>query len=256
VRFLAVGDLMVDVLVSGSGHDARMVLTPGGSAFNAACTAAALGADATVVGRVGDDAAGRLLLAEAAARGVNSEIAVDPEAATGTFLDVDGEIRADRGANARFRPEHLPAVAADAVLVSGYLPDETVTAALEEAEASWLALEVGRLRVLPPRANVVLANEDSARRLTGQDPDDAARELASGRRLACVTLGGRGAVAATDGHVRHVSAPDSGRAGADVAGAGDAFAAGLLVALAGGASIDDALAAACRAGAVRTGGTV
>ena len=35
----------------------------GGSAVNAACCAAALGADAAVAGRVGDDAAGRLLLA-------------------------------------------------------------------------------------------------------------------------------------------------------------------------------------------------
>ena len=53
MRFIAVGDLMVDVLVSGSGHDARMILAPGGSAFNAASTAAALGADAAVVGRIG-----------------------------------------------------------------------------------------------------------------------------------------------------------------------------------------------------------
>lgn len=252
MRFLAVGDLMVDVLVSGSGHDARMVLTPGGSAFNAASTAAALGAEATVVGRVGDDAAGRLLLAEVLAQGVNSEIAVDPAAPTGTFLDVDGEIRADRGANARFRPEHLPVLAADAVLVSGYLPEETVAAALEQAAARWLALEVGRLRALPPEADVVLANEDTARRLTGKDPQDAARSLASGRRLACVTLGARGAIAVADARVRHVAGTDG--VVADVAGSGDAFAAGLLVALGGGASIDDALAAASRAGAARAGG--
>jgi sugar/nucleoside kinase (ribokinase family) len=251
--FLALGDLMVDVLVSGGGHDARMILTPGGSAFNAAATAAALGADATVVGRIGDDAAGRLLLSELKAHGVRPEIAVDPEAPTGTFLDVDGEIRVDRGANARFRPEHLPALAADAVLVSGYLPEETVGAALQDAQVPWLALDVGRLGTLPSHANVVLANEDAARRLTGEDPDNAARALASGRRLACVTLGRDGAVAAVDQDVRHVAAPD---AGGDVAGSGDAFAAGLLVALGGGASVDDALEAACRAGAARAGGIV
>ena len=102
------------------------------------------------------------------ARGVHSEIAVDAEAPTGTFLDVDGEIRADRGANARFRAEHLPVLAADAVLVSGYLPEETVTAALAAAQAPWIALEVGRLSVLPPDAHIVLANEDAARRLTGE----------------------------------------------------------------------------------------
>ena len=63
-------------------------------------------------------------------------------------------------------------------------------------------------------------------------------------------------MAAWDGQVRHVAAPRHRQAAADVAGSGDAFAAGLLVALGGGASVDDALSAACRAGAARAGGTV
>ena len=35
-RFLTVGDLMLDVAVSGAGHDASVIVRPGGSAANAA----------------------------------------------------------------------------------------------------------------------------------------------------------------------------------------------------------------------------
>jgi ribokinase len=242
---------MVDVVASGTGHGAHIRLRPGGSAFNAACWAAAGEAESSVVGRVGDDAAGRMVVAELAARGVRTEIGVDPDAPTGTFLLVEGSIRADRGANARFRPEHVPALHADAVLVSGYLPPDTVASALERADAPWVALDAGRLSDLPAGADVVLANEQAARRLTGAEPDDAARRLAEGCRVACVTLGARGAVAASADGVERAAAP--GASGGDVSGAGDAFAAALLLALARSASVSEALAEACRAGAAAAG---
>src|SRR5438309_240238 len=64
VRFVAVGDLMVDVLARGAGHGARIRVAAGGSAANAARVAAACGAEATAFGAVGDDAGGRLLRGE------------------------------------------------------------------------------------------------------------------------------------------------------------------------------------------------
>src|SRR5438552_1333395 len=96
MRFVAVGELLVDVVADGSGHDAHIRLGPAGSAFNAAVAAAAAGADATVVGTVGDDPGGRMILAELAARGVRAEVTV-ADGSTGTFLIADGEIRVDRG---------------------------------------------------------------------------------------------------------------------------------------------------------------
>jgi ribokinase len=248
IRFLAVGDLMLDVLVDGSGHAAHVAIAAGGSALNAAVCAAGLGADAAVAGRVGDDAPGRLLLAELAARGVRADVSTDAEARTGTFVLVDGDVRADRGANASYRPEHLPELAADAVLVSGYLPAGTVAAALVRARAPWVALDAGRLAEIPAEAGVVLANEAAARRLTGEDAEAAVRRLAAGRRLACVTLGADGAIAAWEGGIERAQPPDSD-APADVPGAGDAFAAALLVELARGAAVPEALGRACRAGA-------
>jgi sugar/nucleoside kinase (ribokinase family) len=246
--FVAVGDVMVDVSVSGRGHAARVSLAPGGAAVNAALWAAAEGADATVVGRVGDDLAGRALRAELEQRAVRTALSVDSEAPTGTFLIVDGEARADRGANAAFEPAHLPdRIEADAALVSGYLPAETVAAAIERTLAPWIALAPGRLGALPPGADAVLVDEDEALRLTGGRPEEAARVLARDFRLVCVTRGPEGAVAILDGREESRTVPvvEGGR----TFGAGDAFAAALLVALVRGLELGDALEHGCRLGA-------
>lgn len=238
VRFTAVGELLVDVVAEGSGHDAHIRLSPAGSAFNAAVSAAAAGADATVVGTVGDDAGGRMLLAELATRGVHAEVAV-AEGATGTFLLADGEIRVDRGVGHDVVvPDRL---VADAVLVSGYLPRATIEVALDRARAQWVALDAARLAELPRGGNAVFVNEEW---LAGADPEPAARSLAEGRRLACVTLGARGAVAVMGARIERAR-PE--HAAADAPGAGDAFAGTLLVALARGDDLADAVSLATRA---------
>jgi ribokinase len=246
--FVAVGDLMVDVSAAGRGHAARIAIAAGGSAANAAVWAAEAGADAAVVGRVGDDFAGKAIRSLLEERGIRLEVTVDPDAPTGTFLVVDGEIRADRGANARFRPDHLhEPLAADAVLVSGYAPRETVEAALERAESDWVALAPGFLDDLPSSADGVLIDEDEGQRLTGLDAEDTARALGRTFRLACVTRGAAGAIGVLDGRLEEAAAPEVEAMRA--VGAGDAFAAGLLVALARGSDLADALANACRVGA-------
>lgn len=247
-RFLAVGDLMLDVVVSGRGHAAEARVAPGGSGAIAAAWAARAGAEAAVVGRVGEDLAGRALRRALEEAGVRPILSTDPEAPTGTFLLVDGEVRAARGANARLSPRLLPErLAADAVLVSGYLPPETAAFALARAQAPWVALAPGVLAELPGGANALLVDEEEARRLTGAGPGEAAARLGSRFRLVCVSRGLRGAVAVLDGE--RATARGSGRPAAFPVGAGDALAATLLVHLAGGARLADALQAACRAGA-------
>lgn len=251
--FVAVGDVMIDVTASGVGHAARISLAPGGSAVNAAIWAAVAGADATVVGRVGDDLGGRALRTALQQRCVRSDFSIDLDAATGTFLVVDGEIRADRGANASFSPDDLPdRLEADVVLVSGYLPGPTVAKALERAQGTWLALAPAVLDPLPPGANAILVDDVEARRITGSAPEEAARMLGERFRLACVTCGADGAVAVLDGRLE-TSRPEP-VANASPVGAGDAFAAGLLVALARGAGLHDALDAGCGLGATVAAG--
>lgn len=229
VRFVAVGELLVDVVAAGAGHGARIRVQPAGSAFNAAAAAAVAGADSTVVGTVGDDAAGGMILTELAARGVRSEVTV-AEGPTGTFLLADGEVRVDRGVSHDLVvPDRIEA---DAVLVSGYVPAAGV--ALAAADADWIALDAARLAELPPGGNVVLTSGS----------EEAVHTLAEGRRLAVVTLGSEGAIAVAGERVERVR---PARVTADAPGSGDVFAATLLVALAQGEDLSDALARATQA---------
>ncbi len=244
VCFVAIGELLVDVVAEGSGHSAHVRLAPGGSAFNAAATAAAAGADATVIGSVGDDPAGRMIVAELKARGIAANVTV-ADGATGVFLLSEQGISVDRGASREFPlPERIEA---DAVLVSGYLPPKTIALALARTDARWDALDAAGLETLPPGGNALFANAEAARRLTGAGPEEAVQTLGADYRLACVTCGDRGAVAVLDGHL-HAADAAAGIAG-NAPGAGDAFAAALLVALSSGARLDAALADASRWGA-------
>jgi ribokinase len=239
---------MIDVVVAGRDHDAVARVGPGGTAANTAVWAAAQGAHAAAVGAVGDDAGARFLRNELAGRGVEPLLVVVSGERTGTFVLADGELHVDRGANAVLEAATLPPLPdADAVLVSGYLPAEALAATLDRARAEWVLLDAGALSELPARANAVVANERQARALTGEGPEKAVRALADRYRLACVTLGARGAVAVLDGRLERAEPAD--RALQEAPGAGDAFAAALLVSLARGAVLADALAEGCRCGA-------
>jgi len=248
VRFLAAGDLMIDLVVAGRDHDAVARFGPGGTAANAAAWAAALGAQSVAVGAVGDDPGGRFLRSELERRGVQPLFVVPSGARTGTFVLADGELLVDRGANAALEPSMLPTLPeVDAALVSGYLPPDTLAATLAQARATWVMVDGAQLAELPEGGNAVVANERQARALTGAEGDDAARALAERYRLACVTLGARGAVAVLDGELDRAEPAE--RALQEAPGAGDAFAATLLVTLAGGGSLAEALAEGCRCGA-------
>jgi sugar/nucleoside kinase (ribokinase family) len=264
--FLAVGDVMLDVITAA--QPARSVhsdvrVRGGGSALNAAVWAASEGARAAVVGRIGSDPAGAMVRAALTEAGVEPLLAVDAAAPTGTVVYTRDGVVADRGATARLAADDLPArLDARVVLVSGYalLHDDTceaARAAIERSEAQWTAVDVAsaelvrrtgadRVLELVRGADAVLANEDEARVLTGAGPEEAA--VALGRRfpLACVKRGARGAVARRGGESVEVEPPYVVERG--VAGAGDAFAAGLLVALAAGGSLRAALDTACRLG--------
>jgi sugar/nucleoside kinase (ribokinase family) len=83
--------------------------------------------------------------------------------------------------------------------------------------------------------------------MTGEEPEAAGRTLASRFSVACIKLGDQGAVAVAGDRVERRAAEAVARR--SPFGAGDAFAAVLLVALASDASLEDALGGACAAGA-------
>ena len=271
---VTVGDVMVDVsvrapaLARGGDVHGRVLVRPGGSAANAAVWAAAAGARVRLHARVGEDLAGRLLRVALDERGVETALAVDPAAPTGTMLVVreEGErsMVADRGANGRLSPDDLPdEIEAGAVLVSGYvlLHDGSFAAArasLERARARYVAVDAAswplvrdygaeRFFEATGPATMLLANEREARVLAGVDGEDAAEALSRRYAIVCVKLGGRGAVMSWEGLlIRCETEPVEE---ADPTGAGDAFDGVLLARLVAGASPGDALRAACQAGA-------
>jgi len=269
MQFVAVGDVFVDVVcgaapAAGERAHADVVLRAGGSAANAALRAAGLGASATVVGRVGADAAGDLVVASLTERGVTARLARDPDARTGVAVALlaadEPAVVADRGANARFSPEDVPdPLNGDALLVSGFAlfqqgSAEAARAALDRFTGEWPAVDLAAPGLgaradqqLLDGVRVLFATAAEAHALTGAGPEDALRELADRFPVVCVKLGDDGALAAEGGAVERRSAPVVERR--RPFGAGDAFAAAFLLARAGGAPLGDALAGACAAGA-------
>jgi sugar/nucleoside kinase (ribokinase family) len=260
VDLLVVGEAMVDVVAPpadpGRNH-APISLRAGGSAINAAQAAAALGAKATVVARVGADPAGALLRATLLDAGVKPRLAVDGTLPTGCFVQVGERIVADRGANAAFAVEDLGSLDADVVLVSGYLllADETAAAATAalESPAAWVGVDAASAglasrdgaRERLGAARVLFMNAEEATALTGLEPEEAARELAATHEVVVVKLGSEGALASSgNGVVRGKAALSE-----PWLGDGDAFDAGVLVGLARGFDLAAALGLGAEAAA-------
>ena len=256
MKLITVGDVMVDVVserlpAAGERAHGSVRLRAGGSAVNAALTAAELGAHAQVVGRIGRDAAGDLVLGTLESKGIDAHLVRDDEVPTGTAVALGDAIVADRGANARLSPDDLPSpLRGDALLVSGFAlfqdgSRDAALAALDRFDGTWTAVDLAspRLAALDFDAKVVFATEEEAQAVPG---------IGGHFEIVCVKRAD-GASARRRGEVVDVASPLVART--SPFGAGDAFAAAFLVALAGGDELGAALERACTAGAAAAAGT-
>lgn len=231
---VAVGDVMLDVHVTsapgdGALHESIRVCA-GGSAVNVARAARRLGARAAVVGRVGRGPAGVAIADDLRRDEIDALLAVDSDATTGTVAYIGRGVVADRGANAGFRPGALPA--ARVTLVSGYLDTEAVGAALSGARGL-RAVDLQRPGQSAFDADVVLG------------PGLAVDDFAGRHRVVCATLGARGALAVSGGE--RVTVVPTRILPTTPRGAGDAFAAGFLLALADDRPLGECLERGCAA---------
>ncbi len=227
--FTAVGDALLDLVLSRgpTSHSAQIRMRAGGTAANASAWAAAAGATARCVGRVGDDAAALALRAALESRGVEARLATDPSRPTGAVALLDGELAVDRGASAALEPSDLAGLLeADALLVSGYLlfhDDSAATglAALAGARASWRAVDAGgrasRALVARPRSDSERAlprrvggAEGHGRRARG---GDAPARRALPPRLRHTRRCGRDRLARRDARPGRAAHRSSGRCG-------------------------------------------
>ena len=254
MKLVTVGDVMVDVVsehlpAAGERVHGSVRLRAGGSAVNAALAAADLGAEAQVVGRIGADGAGELVRSALEARGIDAHLARDAQLPTGTAVALQDAVVAERGANARLSPQDLPEpLRGDALLVSGFAlfqdgSRDAAGAALDRFEGPWAAVDLAspRLAALDFDANVVFATVEEA---------NAVPSLEQRFEIVCVKRED-GASASRSGEVVDVASPLVTRT--SPFGAGDAFAAAFLVALANGAELGVALEGACAAGAAAAG---
>lgn len=269
------GESLVD-LVPGPEHGYWRAL-PGGSPANTAVALARLGAPVAYLGRLSRDAFGRDIRAHLTASGVVVDHVVEaPEPSTLAVVSRDEGGAASYGfyltgtSDFAWRPGETPRLPSGCVAVhvgslaavldpAARVVADLVRSVAETAVRSFdpnvrpgagVARDEYRSRVerLVADSDLVRASADDLAWLyPGVTPLDAARGwVGGGRRLVVVTYGGDGATGVTADSVVRVPAPAV--AVVDTVGAGDAFTAGLLVALAERGRLDRRLLAGLDAG--------
>ena len=251
MRITTLGDLLLDVvvrldgqLVTGDDQMSHTSTGPGGQAANVAAWAAALGAEARFVGRVGDDPAGEIVLRALRDRGVEHRGPVAGR--TGVVVSIaaagDRTMASDRGTAPELSAHDLDPswFDCDVLHVSGY-------SLLLEPIASAAAAAAGHARERGARLSVdvstwTLVDDAFRARMRDLAPDvvfATEREQAAVGELDTRWVLKRGARGlSVDGADHPAQEVDV----VDTTGAGDALAAGFLV---GGAALGVATAARC-----------
>jgi len=279
-RIVVVGSSNTDMVVKGRRLPApgetvsggQFVLAAGGKGANQAVAAARLGADVTLVARVGRDIFGDQALENYRKEGIRADYVFrDPDRATGIALilvDQQGEnlISVASGANHALTPADVdqaaePIRAAQVVLLQLEIPLETVCRAAEVAFAAGVPVILNPAPAAPlpdgllHRVAYLTPNESEAQHLSGVPVEDetsarqaAGRLLAAGARHVIITLGAKGALSASAAGARLV--PTRRVRAIDTTAAGDAFNGGLAWALGCGLALDEAVERACLVGAL------
>jgi fructokinase len=275
------GEALVDLLPDRRGRlrdCARFEAHSGGAPANVAVGLSRLGLRTAFVGVVGEDEFGHLLDARLSAEGVQAHLRYARAAKTGVwFVAVDengersfftptGAESADKliteadvarvpqarifhcGSSAHVRPEAQQALR----LAVRRARERGMIVSFDPNLRAHLWPDLGQLRALCedvlPFCHVVKLSEEELEICAGAASPAAAldRLAGAGVRVACVTLGAKGAMARRDNLTVEVAAPRVEVA--DTTGAGDGFVAGLLSADPLHGELSRALRFACAVG--------
>ncbi|CAH1222710.1 Ribokinase [Paenibacillus sp. JJ-223] len=232
---------------------------PGGKGANQAVAAARLGAEVSMIGRVGDDAFGTDILNNFKANGVdvqNVKPVTHMESGTAHIILAEGDnsIVFVEAANREVTPEYVDEAAdvirnADIVLIQQEIPEETVVRVSKICAESGtpLLLNPAPARPLPDEvinnAAYITPNEHEAEILfKGMTPAEALRKYPN---KLFITEGSNG-VRYFDGE-QEIVVPTYKVEAVDTTGAGDTFNAAFAVALAEGKPLQDSVRFANRA---------
>jgi len=280
-RLVVIGSLNMDMVIQspripmpgetilGAG-DLKMI--PGGKGANQAYGAARLGADVSMVGRVGDDSFGERLIQNLNQANVDTKhIIHDPDAATGIALIVVDEsgqnsIVVSSGANGQLSPEDVnrgenAIRAANILLLQLEVPLDAVLQGAKLAKHHGVAtiLNPAPAQPLPGELlamiDYLIPNESETAILSGHETntDEEIKQAAaalrvSGIKTTIMTMGSRGALLITETEFCHFPAFPIDPV--DTTAAGDAFVASFAVAMAEGKSIHEAIRFGNAAGAL------
>lgn len=222
---------------------------PGGKGANVAVAARRLGAETEIMAAVGEDDYAAQALVNLEKEGVYLDAVRRVDAHTGlAFITVseDGEnqIAVASGANAAYAPQHVPKLCSDVLITQFEIPTKTIEAALDGYKG-FVAVNASPVRTdvdsILDRADLIIVNEGEAAQYDLDDHDG----------LVAITLGAKGAKLYRQGELIATAMPPKVDV-VDTTGAGDAFAAGLTVALAEKQPPQEALEFACAVGALTT----
>ena len=225
---------------------------PGGKGANQALAARRLGADVSLVARVGDDAAADEALALLDEGGVDlSQCVRLPGESTGTALIAvsaagENQIVVAPGANRSLAADSLRVPETDAIICQLEVPVDTV-AAVARAYRGFFCVNLAPATHVDvsilQRADLVVVNETESEWYGGS--------LTACSGLVATTRGSGVATLSRDGATVAEARPPEVNA-VDTTGAGDTFTAALTVALVEGRAPEAALKFACKAAAEAT----
>ena len=254
VALTVVGAINVDLTARVARHpvpgetvaDGVLSRQPGGKGANQAAAAARLGASVRLVGAVGDDLAADDMRSALQSAGVDTTGVQTVAEATGTALIVvddagENSIVVCPGANAAIDPKGVVVEPDAALLAQLEVADDVILAAARQTRG-FVALNAAPARPMPPelvaRVDMFIVNEGEFAQLP--EIHDA--------ELLAVSLGADGARLLRRGtEVARARAVTT--AVVSTVGAGDAFAAALVLGLLRGDPDDIALQRACAVGA-------
>jgi sugar/nucleoside kinase (ribokinase family) len=261
-KVLCIGDVMLDVVTKidvlpsqinyGSDTPAKISTHGGGAAGNVAAWLTRTDARATIVGHVGNDAAGSALVSEFDALGVQHHNLVVENGHSGVvvvLVDPTGErtMFPDNGANSGLHIGDLPELEGfNAVYISGYSPLDPLSLVgikemISKIRTAGITIyfdpaSVGGMKEVPiaevkswlPLMDVILLNEEEACYLSGStDIEDSLQYLLQHCETVVIKRGSHGAIGKSRGG-ESVSVPAIPTSVVDTTGAGDSFAAGFI----------------------------
>jgi len=276
-----IGSIVTDILVEtsripGSGenmHVPRIQMMTGGKAANAAVAFRRLGGRAHLLGNTGADEFGRQGRIDLEAEGVDiSGICTDPDHPTGSgilLVEPDGQtaFMIAPGANQTLTPDQLekhlhpllPQL--DGLLFNFESPEDCLFLAADLARSHDIPIfvDAGPDRPYSPDlwcdAAILTPNQPETEAIVGYPiTDDESAIAAAQNLLACgphnvvLKLGERGALLVNHDTIQHI--PAYAITAVDSAGAGDAFTAGLVLAVLQGQGLAQAVGFANACGAV------